>query len=223
MAAKDFLDEIRADPELGGIYEEARAALESAADSEALEGVRVAYLGRKGRLSVLLQGIKRLEPEEKRRVGRLGNLLKGWLEKALADKGGLLRIGEMEEALRREEVDITLPGRAFPAGTRHLLSSIIEEIEDIFIGMGYRLVEGPEVELDYYNFEALNIPASHPARDPLENFYLSTARVVAGDAVKGDTTAGDAPLLLRSQTSRASVLPAASSSAMAGFWATAAS
>ena len=189
MAAKDFLDEIRADPELGGIYEEARAALESAADSEALEGVRVAYLGRKGRLSVLLQGIKRLEPEEKRRVGRLGNLLKGWLEKALADKGGLLRIGEMEEALRREEVDITLPGRAFPAGTRHLLSSIIEEIEDIFIGMGYRLVEGPEVELDYYNFEALNTPAWHPSKSLSDTFYVD---------VPGS---GSDDVLLRTQTS----------------------
>jgi phenylalanyl-tRNA synthetase alpha chain len=172
MAAEEFQDEIISDPELGGIYKDARAALEAAGDSESLEEVRVAFLGRKGRLSTLLQGIKQLEPAERRRAGRLGNLLKAWLEKSLDDKGGLLRQQEMEGALAREKVDVTLPGRALPLGTRHLISIIIEEIEDIFIGMGYRVVEGPEVELDYYNFEALNTPEWHPSKSLSDTFYV---------------------------------------------------
>jgi phenylalanyl-tRNA synthetase alpha chain len=189
MAADDFREEIIADPELGGIYEDARSALEAAGDSEAIDEVRVAYLGRKGRLSLLLQGIKQLEPEEKRRVGRLGNLLKAWLESSLDEKGGMLRRSEMEEALAREEVDTTLPGRMSPPGTRHLLSSIIEEIEDIFVGIGYRVVEGPEVELDYYNFEALNTPEWHPSKSLSDTFYVN---------IPGS---GREDVLLRTQTS----------------------
>jgi len=172
MAEQAFLDEIGADPELGGIYKEASSALQGAAGTAALEEVRVAFLGRKGRLSVLLQGIKQLEPEEKRRVGRLGNLLKGWLEEALDEKGRLLREREMEDVLAQERIDVTLPGMIIRTGTRHLLTRIIEEIEDIFIGMGYRVVEGPEVELDYYNFEALNTPAWHPSKSLSDTFYV---------------------------------------------------
>ncbi|MEW6554954.1 MAG: phenylalanine--tRNA ligase subunit alpha [Actinomycetota bacterium] len=172
MAQQSFLDELGADPGLGGIYEEARAALDGAASTAALEEVRVAFLGRKGKLSVLLQGIKSLAPEDRRRVGRLGNLLKGWLEESLEEKGRVLREGEMNDALARDRVDVTLPGRIMPTGTRHLLSRIITEIEDIFIGMGYRVVEGPEVELDYYNFEALNTPAWHPSKSLSDTFYV---------------------------------------------------
>jgi phenylalanyl-tRNA synthetase alpha chain len=172
MAADEFLDEISADPELGGIYSDARSAMEAAEDSDSLEEVRVSFLGRKGRLSMLLQGIKGLEPDERRRVGRLGNLLKAWIEKSLDDKGSLLKQREMEAALTQEKIDITLPGMVLPSGTRHLLSRIIEEIEDIFIGMGYRVVEGPEVELDYYNFEALNTPAWHPSKSLSDTFYV---------------------------------------------------
>jgi phenylalanyl-tRNA synthetase alpha chain len=189
MAEQAFLDEIRSDPELGGIYAEASAALEGAATAAALEEVRIAFLGRKGKLSVLLQGIKKLEPEDKRRVGRLGNLLKGLLEETLEEKGRLLREREMEDALAQESIDVTLPGRVMPTGTRHLLSRIIEEIEDIFIGMGYRVVEGPEVELDYYNFEALNTPDWHPSKSLSDTFYVD---------VPGN---GRDDILLRTQTS----------------------
>lgn len=172
MAADDLYKEIAADPELSDIYEQARNTLQGADDPGELEIVRVAFLGRKGKVSTLLQGIKDLPPDERRRVGRLGNYLKNWLERSLEEKGRVLRQDKLEGALRGEKVDITLPGRDMPYGTRHLLSSIIEEIEDIFIGMGYRIVEGPEIELDYYNFEALNTPEWHPSKSLSDTFYV---------------------------------------------------
>ncbi|RJP31776.1 MAG: phenylalanine--tRNA ligase subunit alpha [Actinobacteria bacterium] len=173
MISRKLREEIDADPELGVIYREAQTALESAADPGDIESVRVSFLGRKGRLSALLQGIKDLSPEERRRVGRLGNNLKTWLENSLEKKGDMLRRQELEGTLAGERLDITLPGRYMPFGTRHLLSRIIEEIEDIFIGMGYRVVEGPEVELDYYNFEALNTPDWHPSKSLSDTFYVN--------------------------------------------------
>jgi len=173
MTEDEMHEEISADPELGAIYRDASHALEDAADSGAIEGVRVEFLGRKGKLSVLLQGIKELPQEERRRVGRLGNYLKTWLERSLEEKGDILRGQELEKALSQQSLDITLPGRSIPYGTSHLLSRIIEEIEDILIGMGYRVVEGPEVELDYYNFEALNTPDWHPSKSLSDTFYVN--------------------------------------------------
>ncbi|MBN2026270.1 MAG: phenylalanine--tRNA ligase subunit alpha [Actinobacteria bacterium] len=172
MTEDELREEISADPELGTIYREASIALENAADSSAIESVRVDFLGRKGSLSALLQGIKELPQDERRRAGRLGNYLKSWLERSLEEKGNKLRRQELESTLSQQRLDITLPGRSMPYGTRHLLSRIIEEIEDIFIGMGYRVVEGPEVELDYYNFEALNTPEWHPSKSLSDTFYV---------------------------------------------------
>jgi phenylalanyl-tRNA synthetase alpha chain len=172
MTEDELREEIVADPELGSIYKEALLALENATDSGAIESMRIAFLGRKGRLSALLQGIKDLSPQDRRRVGRLGNYLKTWLEQSLEEKGAALRKKELDEALAIQRLDVTLPGRDIPYGTRHLLSRIIEEIEDIFVGMGYRVVEGPEVELDYYNFEALNTPDWHPSKSLSDTFYV---------------------------------------------------
>jgi phenylalanyl-tRNA synthetase alpha chain len=172
MPADEHLDEIAADPTLGTIFRDAQAALQKAGGSDDLEDVRVSFLGRKSRLSALLQGIKELAPEERKRVGRLGNHLKGWLERSLEEKGRLLRRQEMEKILAAEHIDISLPGMILARGTRHLLPRIIEEIEDIFIGMGYRVVEGPEVELDYYNFEALNTRDWHPSKSLSDTFYI---------------------------------------------------
>jgi len=183
MSVDELLDEIAADPELSGIYDEACAALNKAGDSAALEDIRVTFLGRKSKLSSLLQGIKELSPQERRRVGRLGNYLKGWLESSLEERGRTLRQREMEKMITKEQVDVFLPGRLIPHGTRHLLSRIIEEIEDIFIGMGYRVVEGPEVELDYYNFEALNTPDWHPSKSPSDTFYLGIPGNDQGDVL----------------------------------------
>ncbi len=170
--AEGLLQSLASHPGMADIYRQAEACLEGAADAAAVEEIRVAFLGRKGKLSALLQGIKKLEPEERRRVGRLGNMLKSWLEQELEEKSLRLRRAEMERDLEGRGVDITLPGRTAPPGTRHLLARIIEEIEDVFIGMGYRVVEGPEVELDYYNFEALNTPQWHPSKSLSDTFYI---------------------------------------------------
>ncbi|OFW56044.1 MAG: phenylalanine--tRNA ligase subunit alpha [Candidatus Solincola sediminis] len=163
--------------------------LEAAGSLPAIEDVRVAFLGRKGKITSLLQGIKDLVPEDRKRVGRLGNQLKGYAERALDEKAAAMGDLELEEALRREALDISLPGKCIQRGSRHLLSQIIEEIEDIFIGLGYQVVEGPEVELDYYNFEALNTPEWHPSKSLQDTFYIENP--------KGDYQ----DVLLRTQTS----------------------
>jgi len=173
MEVDRVLEELRADRELSELYDDISRDLDAAANLQALEEVRVAYLGRKGKVSQLIQSIKDLPPEERKRVGRLGNYLKGYLEKSLEKKAGELEKQELESALREEKTDITLPGRYMPYGTRHLISRIIQEIEDIFLAMGYRVVEGPEVELDYYNFEALNTPEWHPSKSIQDTFYVN--------------------------------------------------
>ncbi|MBC7248581.1 MAG: phenylalanine--tRNA ligase subunit alpha [Actinobacteria bacterium] len=154
------------------MYEDLREALRAARDAHALDKVRVAFLGRKGRITAMLQGLRELPPEERRRLGRLGNALKGALEEELERRRESLLAQELERSLHEETFDVTLPGRHIPYGTRHLLTRIIEEIEDIFIGMGYRVAEGPEVELDYYNFEALNTPDWHPSKSLQDTFYV---------------------------------------------------
>ena len=161
--------------EIESLREEAEAALAGAGSTAELEEARVTLLGRKGRLTALLQGIKDLPPEKKRVVGMRANLLKDWLEKALEERGEEIRRRELDAELRAEKVDVTLPGRHLPFGARHLVSAIIEEIEDIFIGMGYRVAEGPEVELDYYNFEALNTPQWHPSKSLQDTFYVDAS------------------------------------------------
>jgi phenylalanyl-tRNA synthetase alpha chain len=175
MVVDETREELAGDPVLKAVYDEASAAVEKAGGPEALENVRVAFLGRKGRITSILQGIKDLGPDERRRMGRLANYLKAWLERTLEEKGSALRRSELEKTLQEDWVDVTLPGREIPRGTRHLLTAIIEEIEDIFAGMGYSVVEGPEVELDYYNFEALNTPDWHPSKSLSDTFYVEVA------------------------------------------------
>jgi len=172
VVPEDLRGELEADPRTGEIVARLEEELGAAGDSAALERVRVSFLGRKGRVTALLQGLRDLPPQERRELGRLANLLKSFLEKELARRAEQLRDREMEEELRRERLDITLPGRHIPLGSRHLLSSIIEEIEDIFLGLGYQVAEGPEVELDYYNFEALNTPEWHPSKSLQDTFYV---------------------------------------------------
>nr|WP_303646047.1 phenylalanine--tRNA ligase subunit alpha [Candidatus Solincola tengchongensis] len=172
MIPEELQEEMLSHPVLGPLFGRLRQDLERAVDARSLEEIRIAYLGRKGKVTAVLQGIKDLPSEERRATGRLANLLKDGLEAELASRLERVREAELEESLRRERLDISLPGRRVPYGTRHLLSSIIEEIEDIFIGLGYRVAEGPEVELDYYNFEALNTPDWHPSKSLQDTFYV---------------------------------------------------
>jgi phenylalanyl-tRNA synthetase alpha chain len=144
-----------------------------AADAQQLQELRVKYLGKKGELTELLRGMGSLSPEERPVVGQLVNEVRAALEAALAGKQEELEQAALAAKLASQTIDVTLPGRPVPAGTMHPLSRIIEEVEDIFIGLGFEIAEGPEVELDHFNFEMLNLPKDHPARDMQDSFYIT--------------------------------------------------
>ncbi len=155
------------------IQKEALESIEKADDSSSLEEIRVKYLGKKGQLTQILRGMGKLSPEERPVVGQLANQARQAIEGALAEK-----IKEIEERvlairLEKETIDVTLPGKKPSLGKLHPLTAVLNQITEIFLGMGFDVAEGPEVELDYYNFEALNIPKNHPARDTQDTFYIN--------------------------------------------------
>ncbi len=157
--------------EIQELKEVSRREIGQAGSLAELERLRVKYLGRKGALTQILRGLKDLDPGARRRVGQEANLLKEALETALIQRSTALK-----EAARRApapELDVTLPGRRPPLGRLHPLNRFMEEVCDIFLHLGFEAVEGPEVELDWYNFEALNIPPDHPARDMQDTFYFN--------------------------------------------------
>jgi phenylalanyl-tRNA synthetase alpha chain len=142
-------------------------------DEKALAEVRARVLGRKGELTGFLRGLKDLAPEARAQIGQLANQIKTELEERLQSAETKLRELEERRKLASEFVDVTLPGRRSALGRTHILNRVTDEIIDVFSGLGFQLAEGPEVELDYYNFEALNIPKDHPARDMQDTFYFS--------------------------------------------------
>lgn len=150
------------------IEAEAMEEIASVSGLEELEQFRVKYLGRKGIVTRILRGMGKLPVEERPVVGREANRLKALISKAVEAKAAELK----KKPISEEFFDITLPGRRPPIGRKHPLTQVTEEIIDIFYGMGFSVAEGPEVELDYYNFEALNIPEGHPARDMHDTFYV---------------------------------------------------
>jgi phenylalanyl-tRNA synthetase alpha chain len=152
---------------------EAFQSLEEVKDIGALEELRVKFLGRKGRLTLLLRSLKDIPIEERPRLGDLSNRIKTLLEEEIERKRLRLKEEEKARALWKERIDVTLPGRPILRGKLHVLTQVMEEIIDIFVSMGFQVYEGPEVELDYYNFEALNIPPDHPAREMNDTFYFS--------------------------------------------------
>ncbi|MDN5326412.1 MAG: phenylalanyl-tRNA synthetase alpha chain [Moorella sp. (in: firmicutes)] len=155
------------------IREEALARVAAATSSEELEALRVLYLGKKGELTRVLRGMGKLPPEERPRVGQMANKVREELEGALKEHRENLSRREQAERLRAEALDVTLPGRPVTRGNRHPLYQVLNEIKAVFIGLGFDVAEGPEVESDYYNFEALNLPKEHPARDMQDSFYLT--------------------------------------------------
>ena len=155
------------------IRAEATADLARATASAELEAVRVKYLGRQGELTGLLRSLPSLPAAERPAVGREANLLKGEIERALEDRLAQARADERRLAREKDRVDLTLPGRRPPWGARHPLTLVHDEIVSIFMGLGFSVAEGPEIETDYYNFTVLNLPADHPARDMQDTFYLS--------------------------------------------------
>ena len=164
--------------DLRGIYTAGLEAVAAAGDLASLEGVRVGYLGRKTELVLLLRSIAELPAEERREVGKAGNLIRTALEEAVEARRVQLENQDLVVGLGKDRVDITLPGRRAPLGHLHLVTQTQREIEDIFVGMGYEVVEGPEVESEYYNFEALNTPADHPARSLHDTFFVSEGAVL---------------------------------------------
>ena len=142
-------------------------------DDAALEAARVKYLGKKGELTGVLRMMGKLTPEERPVMGQLANEVRAPIEEAIAEKKAVLAEKMLEAKLAAEKLDVTMPGRVQKIGHRHPLTLVMRDLEDIFIGMGFSIVEGPEVEYDYYNFQALNIPEDHPARDTQDTFYIT--------------------------------------------------
>ena len=138
-----------------------------------LNDVRVAFLGKKGELTAVLKGMKEVLPEERPMVGQLVNETRESIEKLIEETKSKLEAAERDIRLKQEVIDVTLPAKKNRVGHRHPNTIALEEVERIFVGMGYEVVEGPEVEYDYYNFEALNIPANHPAKDEQDTFYIN--------------------------------------------------
>ncbi|WP_040229006.1 phenylalanine--tRNA ligase subunit alpha [Bhargavaea cecembensis] len=159
--------------QLNQLKEEALAGIRSAGDVKSLNDIRVKYLGKKGPITDLMKGMGKLPAEERPKMGALVNEVRGEVTEALEHRMAILEEEAVARKLEAETIDVTLPGTPAKTGNHHPLTRIVEEIEDFFISMGYEVAEGPEVEKDYYNFEALNLPKGHPARDMQDSFYIT--------------------------------------------------
>ena len=181
---------------------EAEAAIAGAADAAALEELRVRYLGRKSELTRILRGIGELPADERGTVGAEANRARGTLEALLEERRSQIESGEIQERLAADAIDVTLPGTApSPSGRLHLITQTRREIEDIFVGLGYRVLEGPEIEHDFYNFTALNHPPGHPARLTQDTFYVDPATLPEGVVNEHGLPPGPRDVLLRTHTS----------------------
>ncbi len=174
-------------------------AIAKAQDTSALEDIRVAALGKSGTLTAYLRSMGSVPKEQKAEVGRAVNEAREAVEGALDTAKAQLAAQELAASIASDAVDVTLPGRAQQIGTRHLINAMIDEVSQIFLGLGYSVIEGPEVETDYYNFEALNAPPDHPSRSMQDTFYVKD---LSGD---GSAVKGESDVLLRTQTSGAQV------------------
>ena len=159
--------------QLEALRSEALAELSTLSDAKQLEDFRVRYLGKKGSVTALLRGMGALSAEERPVMGQLVNQLRQELENALAEKNDFLQKAQQEARLAAEKLDVTMPGKKVKSGGLHPLNVVLDDLIDIFQSMGFDVVDGPEVETDYYNFQALNVPEDHPARDMQDTFYLA--------------------------------------------------
>lgn len=158
---------------LAGLRESVEQALREATDLPTLDALRVRMLGKKGEITQLLKTLGTLEPDERRVFGQMVNDLRQQVENGLANAKQFLQSSQQAKALEQETIDITLPGRPRTPGHRHPISIVMDEMKDLFIGLGFTIAEGPHIETDYNNFEALNIPANHPTKDEQDTFYIS--------------------------------------------------
>ena len=152
---------------------EALAAIRAAKSLAELDAVRVKYLGKKGAFTAILRGMGNVSKEERPTIGKIVNIAKAKVEAAIEKQNGALKADALKARLASEKIDVTLPGRANTLGHLHPLTQTLERIKDIFFRMGFSVEEGPEIEKDYYNFEALNLPKDHPARDMQDSFYIT--------------------------------------------------
>lgn len=159
--------------QLEAIRQKALNELENAASIHDIEAVRIKFLGKKGELTGILKQMGKLSAEERPVVGQLANVIRSEIEAKIEEDSKSIAQKLQAEKLKAEKIDVTLPGKAKVLGSRHPLTVVLDDIKDIFIGMGFDIVDGPEVEKDYYNFEALNIPKDHPARDTQDTFYIN--------------------------------------------------
>ena len=159
--------------QLEQIRRAAKEALASFDSAEQLEKARIQYLGKKGELTAILKQMGKLSAEERPVIGQLANEIRKDIEDTIANKSAEIKKAAQEKRLAEETLDVTMPGTLPQIGYKHPLSIVLDEIKDIFMGMGFDIAEGPEVEYDYYNFEALNIPKDHPARDTQDTFYIN--------------------------------------------------
>ena len=183
--------------ELRAIQERVEQGLAKARTLEALEQVRVASLGKKGSLTAIMRSMGRLPKEERPAMGQLANTVRANVEAAIGQRREQLAKAALEARISAEAADVTLPGRRLSHGTEHLISQIREEIEDIFVGLGYTVEDGPFVETTYYNFTALNAPEDHPSRSAQDTFYV----VDNASKCKESHALGESDVLLRTQTS----------------------
>ena len=151
----------------------AKQELEKIHDSAELESLRVKFLGKKGELTAILKQMSTLSAEERPVIGQLANKIRADIEEAISARSAELKAALAARRLKEEKLDVTLPGKPLKVGKLHPYNAVLNKIEEIFLGMGFDIAEGPEVEYDYYNFEALNLPPDHPARDTQDTFYIS--------------------------------------------------
>jgi phenylalanyl-tRNA synthetase alpha chain len=169
MTVRDRIEQLKS---------EALSAVASSDSTAALEDIRVRFLGRSAELTEIKKSIGALSPDERKEVGRSSNLASREIEKALETQRSIVALAEREERLHEEAVDVTLPGVPFPKGHLHPSQRVIDDVVDFFVGLGYRVAEGPEIETDYYNFTALGIPPGHPARTMQDTFFVEDGLVL---------------------------------------------
>ncbi|WP_456402218.1 phenylalanine--tRNA ligase subunit alpha [Persephonella sp.] len=164
--------------DLKTLKEEAKRSLEKAETLETLNEIRVSFLGKKGKLKNILKSLGKLSPEERKEIGQLANSIKDEIEKILREKTELIKKQLLENQLKEKKIDITLPPAWIESGSSHPVISTLIEISEIFISMGFSVAEGPEIEEEKYNFDMLNIPPDHPARDMQDTFFLNNGKIL---------------------------------------------
>lgn len=158
--------------QLQAIQQKAIERLEQAKEMQAVEDIRIKYLGKKGDVTQVLKGMKDLSPEERPIVGKLANDVRDTIQAKISERKAVLHQEALNKQLAEETIDVTLPGTTHSVAQTHIILQVIEEIEDLFLGMGYKIVDGNEVETEHYNFERINVPKHHPARDMQDTFYI---------------------------------------------------